>query len=160
MKITKNDCLKLFEQMKQLLGMKGSTDEQAWEKEGILCLKRQYNTGMIEAGFERFKGGKISMFIHIKVPKQQKDIESVMDMLTIFTQKFPDVEVYYNENYQRDYMHGKEYDVKTHKVTKTFNSRGHAAILDDELKFFSGEKKYSYLNKVKSVDYDIMYAQM
>ena len=134
-----------------------------WETDGLMYVKKQISGGgFIEVGYEKFKHGKVSFFLHAKLPKAIPYLEEVKRLIGYVVEQFPKIEVYYDENFVDDHNGGKSFCERTHAVLGKFRSKGVLAVVENEIGIMQGtiKPKYAGIAWRSSFDYDLAYARM
>jgi hypothetical protein len=110
----------------------------------------------LEIGYEKFKGGKVAFYMHCRIPKKEADILAAQLLVETVINLHPKIEVYYNEDHQRDFNNGKVYDTYTHKVLEIFKPAPLKPI-EEELLLINGGAEYVKKKYKRSIDYDFLY---
>lgn len=135
-----------------------------WDENGILYAKHNWSPNkFIEFGFQRYGKDKVVAFLHCEIPKSKLQLMEAKKMCDMVVKMFPQVECFYDDNWQRDFNNGLVYHETTHKVIKKFSSKSATLPIDEQIEMVNGTatpKQYAYKNAQMSVDYDFIYQKL
>ena len=134
-----------------------------WNQDGLIYGKYSWSGHTyIEFGFQKFSR-KVSFFIHCRIPENVTLQKQAKDHIEVLINMHPEIEVFYDDEFEKDYNNGKYYNENTHKVEKLFKSKSATQPIDEMISIAEGgaaASKYAHKNARKSIDYDFMFQNL
>lgn len=137
-----------------------------WQHHGVVHLELQIGTGSLTIGWERFKKGHIAMYVHCMIPRHEPDVAKALSIMEEVLKEYPNIEVQYDGNYERNYNGGegigKIYDEFTHKMKATFKCKHPLNKIEIVLCEHRGtlKAKWQKTHMRSPIDYDFHFQKM